>query len=149
MAKKTMILLIIGVLVLVLGIGGGVMIGLKFFKPANPDVSQAVQPPGPMFPLGDFTVNLADPTPHVARLRITLELSSAKVPEKITDPGWLSLCKDEVIRTLKSFRFNDIRYPEGMTRAQQDLRARLNAILPTVEGDVAIRRVLFEEFMVQ
>lgn len=149
MAKKTMILLIIGILVLVLGIGGGVMVGQKFFKKADPNVTPTIQPPGPMFSLGDFTVNLADTEPHVIRLKITLELSSVKVPEKLADPGWVTLCKDEVLRTLKSLRYNDIRYPEGMEKAKQDLRARLNAILPTVEGDVAIKRVLFEEFMVQ
>lgn len=149
MAKKTVILLVVGILVLVLGVGGGIMVGMRFFKQADPNPAVVVQPPGPMFTLGDFTVNLADTEPHVVRLKMTLELSSIKVPEKLADPGWITLCKDEVLRTLKSARYDDIRYPEGMEKAKQDLRARLNAILPTVEGDVAVKRVLFEEFMVQ
>ena len=150
MAKKTMIFVVVGVLMLVVGVGAGIMVGLKFFAPAQP-VSEArtVVPPGPMFPLGEFTVNLADRQPHIVRVTVTLELTNRSVQEKMVDPGWLSLGKNEVIRTLKSLRFDDVRHPEGMVRAQQDLRAQLNAMLPTVNGDVAVRRVLFEEFMVQ
>lgn len=150
LAKKTIIIAVVGVLVLIIGIGGGAYIGLKFFSTPAPVVTETQVPdPGPMIDLGQFTSTLADPEVHVIRLKITVELAGILVAERLVDPGWTIMMKDEVIKTLKDQRYNNVRYAEGMEKLKLDLKARLNSILPAVEGAPAINRVLFDEYMVQ
>jgi flagellar FliL protein len=147
MSKKLIVFIVVGVVVLLLGIGGGVFVGLKFF--GDDGKGGTVDRPGPMMPLGDFTVNLADPDPHIVRFKMTLELSSPKVPEVLADPAWGTRMKNEVLMVVKDRRYTDLKRAEGLQALGQDLRARLNAALPRVEGKVPITRVLFEEFMLQ
>ena len=150
LAKKTLIMVVIGIVVLIVGIGGGIYVGTKFMAPDEPVASDTQVPdPGPMVDLGQFTSTLADPETHVIRLRITAELGSPKVSERLVDPGWTVMMKDEIIKALKDQRYNSVRYAEGMEKLKQDLKTRLNSILPTVDGEVAIRRILFDEYMVQ
>lgn len=149
LAKKTLLMIIVGVVVLLLGIGGGVYVGLKFF--AKPPVTQDVEvpDPGPMVDLGQFTATLADPETHVIRLKIMVELANDEVGLRLAGPGWIVMMKDEVMKTLKDQRYNSVRYTEGMENLKQDLRVRLNAILPRVAGNAAVNRILFDEYMVQ
>lgn len=148
-AKKTIIMIVVAVVVLLAGIGGGVYVGMSFFQPAAPVAEDVVPDPGPMVELGQFVSTLADPETHVVRLNITVELSNPEVQLKIAGPSWVVMMKDEVLKTLKDQKFNNIRYAEGMEKLKQDLRARLNLILPRVEGTAAVNRILFDEYMVQ
>ena len=150
LAKRTLVFAIVGVIVLVIGLGGGIYLGLKFLTPEQPvQVAAQVADPGPMVDMGQFTANLADPETHIVKLKINLELGSAKVSERLVDPGWTVRMKDEILKTLKNQRYDSIRYAEGMEMLKQDLLTRLNAILPKVEGKVAINKVLIDEFLVQ
>lgn len=149
MAKKTIIMIVVAVVVLLGGIGAGVYIGMSFFQPAAPPQEDVVPDPGPIIELGQFVSTLADPETHVVRLKITVELSNEEVNLRLGGPGWVVMMKDEVMKTLKDQKFNNIRYAEGMEKLKQDLRARLNLILPRVEGAAAVNRVLFDEYMVQ
>ena len=149
LAKRTLIMAVVGVVVLVVGVVGGVYVGTSFFAKPQPPMEDTVPDPGPMVDLGQFTSTLADPETHVIRLKITAELASAAVAARLVDPGWTVTMKDEIMRTLKDQRYNDVRFAEGMEKLKQDIRARLNAILPKVEGQSAISRVLFDEYMVQ
>lgn len=149
LAKKTLIILIVGIIVLVVGIGGGVYMGLQWMGKPQPNPEQVIRDPGPMVDLGQFTSTLADPETHVVKVKIMVELTSPKVSERLLDPGWPVMMKDEVIKTLKDQRYDNIRYAEGMEKLKQDLRTRLNAILPRVEGKSAVNRILFDEYMVQ
>ena len=149
LAKRTLVLVIVGVVVLVAGVVGGVYVGTNFFAKPQPVVEETVADPGPMIDLGQFTSTLADPETHVIRLKITAELGGAAVAERLVDPGWTVMMKDEIMKTLKDQRYNEVRFAEGMEKLKQDIRARLNAILPKVEGKSAVNRVLFDEYMVQ
>lgn len=149
LARKTLLMVVLGVVVLVVGVGGGLYVGTKFFTRPQPSVEETVPDPGPMIELGQFTSTLSDPETHLIKLKITIELAGLKVSERLVDPGWVVMMKDEVMKTLKDQRYNSVRYAEGMEKLKQDMRARLNAILPKVEGEVAISRVLFDEYMVQ
>lgn len=150
-AKKTIIIAVVGVVLLVAGIGGGIFIGSTFFQPPAPIAEDEVPTPGPIIDLAQFVSTLADPETHVVRLNMAIELSSPEVDSKIGEnrEGWILSMKDEILRTLKDQKFNNIRYAEGMEKLKQDLRARLNSILPRHEGRAAINRVMFNEFMVQ
>jgi flagellar FliL protein len=146
-----MIIAIIGVVVLVVGIVGGVFMGLKYFGGNETVVADQVPDPGPMLDLGQFTSTLADPETHVVRLTIKIELASARAFERINaaETGWTVTMKDEVIKTLKDQRYDSIRFTTGMEKLKQDLKTRLNAILPRENGDAAISKVLFDEYMTQ
>lgn len=150
LARRTLIFAIVGTILLIAGVGGGIYLGLKFFSPDDPvsPISQ-VSDPGPMLELGQFTANLADPETHILRVKVTLELANLKVSERIADPGWVVRMKDEILRTLKDQRYDSVRYAEGMEMLKQDLRTRLNMMLPKVDGDAALGKVLFDEFLVQ
>lgn len=150
LAKKTLVMVIIGVVVLLVGVGGGVYVGMTFFSKPDPSAEEQIPDPGPIIELGQFTSTLADPETHVIRLKITVELAGPEVELRLSSsPGWTVTMKDEVMKTLKDQRFNSVRYAEGMEKLKQDLRARLNSILPRVEGKAAINKVLFDEYMVQ
>ena len=150
LAKKTIIAAVVGVIVLVVGIGGGLFIGLKYFS-APPDITREtdIPDPGPMIDLGQFSSTLADPELRVVRVRVMAELSGLAAAERLSGPGWDIMMKDEVLRTLKDQRYDNIRFAEGMEKLKLDIRSRLNAILPRVEDELAIRRILFDEFMAQ
>jgi flagellar FliL protein len=149
--KKTLVTVVVGVIVLIAGIGGGLFVGLKYFS-APPEIKTEetqIPTPGPMLDLGQFTSTMADPEIHVVRVKVTVELSSPNAALKLADPGWTVMMKDEILKTLKDQRYDNVRYAEGMEKLKQDLKARLNAILPRVDDGAAVNRVLFDEFMTQ
>ncbi len=149
-AKKTLIFIVIGVVVLIGGVGGGVYVGMKYFKPEPVVLTDPQIPdPGPMVELGQFTATLADKEMHIVKLKITVELTDQKVSERLAAAGWTLMMKDETMKTLKDQRYDNIRFAEGMEKLKQDLKTRLNSILPRVEGKPAVNKVLFDEYMVQ
>lgn len=149
MAKKAVIFAVVGVVVLLLGIGGGVMVGLKFFGSGEPKEKQL--PPGPTVSIGSFTINLADPEPHLIQLGVTLEMEDQDAAALLGDPGWMSRVKNDIILAVKDRRYDELKSSEGAQILAQDLRGRLNSILPrTKKGDkVPVRQVLFDQFMLQ
>ncbi|MDR0764404.1 MAG: flagellar basal body-associated FliL family protein [Synergistaceae bacterium] len=153
LAKNTIMMVVIGVVVLIVGIGGGVFVGLKYFSPPAEIKEEETEPqiptPGPMLELGQFVSTMADPETHVVRVKVTVELSGPNVVMQLADPGWLVLMKDEILKTLKDQRYDNVRYAEGMEKLKQDLKSRLNTILPRVDGNASVNRVLFDEFMTQ
>jgi flagellar FliL protein len=150
LVKRTIVTVIVGLVVLIVGIGGGLYAGLKYFS-SPPEITEEAEipNPGPMLDLGQFTSTMADPESHVVRVKVTAELSGPNVSTKLTDSGWIVIMKDEILKTLKDQRYENVRYAEGMEKLKQDLKSRLNAILPRVDGSAAVNRVLFDEFMTQ
>ena len=150
LAKRTIITVVVGVLVLVVGVGGGLFVGLKYL-PSPPETTKEVEvpDPGPMLELGSFKSTMADPEVRLVQVRVTVELSGPDAVLRLADPGWQVKMKDEILRTLKDQRYDNVRYAEGMEKLKLDLKSRLNAILPRVGDDRAVRRVLFDEFMTQ
>ena len=150
LAKKTIVTVVLGVVVLVVGIGGGLFLGLKYFSsPPETTRETSIPDPGPMVGLGQFRTTMADPEMRVVQVTVTVELSGAEVTERLSDPGWEVMMKDEVLSTLKDQRYDNVRYAEGMEKLKLDMRSRLNTILPRVDDELPVRRVLFDEFMAQ
>ncbi|MDR1020883.1 MAG: flagellar basal body-associated FliL family protein [Synergistaceae bacterium] len=151
LARNTLVAAIIGVLVLVVGVIGGAVVGLRYFGGDDAVVADQVPDPGPMLELGQFTSTLADKEIHVIRLNITLELASPMALDRInaSGNGWTVMIKDEVIKTLKDQRYDVVRFTEGMEKLKLDLKTRLNAILPRENGEAFINKVLFDEYMTQ
>ncbi|MDR0615569.1 MAG: flagellar basal body-associated FliL family protein [Synergistaceae bacterium] len=150
-ARKTLIISIVGIVVLIAGVIGGAVVGLRYFGGSAPAVSDQVPDPGPMLELGQFTSTLADQEIHVVKLKITLELTGMKAYDRINASanGWMLTIKDEVIKTLKDQRYDVIRFTEGMESLKLDLKTRLNSILPREAGEASIKKILFDEYMTQ
>ena len=150
LAKRTILMVVVGLIVLVGGIGGGLFLGLKYFSsPPETTRETDIPDPGPMIDLGQFMSTMADPEVRIVRVNVTVELSGPAVSNRLTDPGWIVMMQDEILSTLKDQRFDNVRYAEGMEKLKLDLRSRLNEILPRVDGELPVRRVLFNEFMTQ
>lgn len=151
MMKRFLIIIIVGLICLILGVGGGILLGNKFFgKPQPLDGSyKEIAKPGAMLPLGDFTVNLADKDPHIVRFNLVLELSDPTFLTTISEQGWISRIKNEIILTCKNRYYDDLRTADGVLALAQDISKRLNAILPPVKDKLPVRNVLFQEFIIQ
>jgi hypothetical protein len=97
---------------------------------------------------------------------VTAELSSLHISERLQGQGgggshggggeggggagWNVMMKDLILKTLKEQRFDDVRVAEGMEGLKQELKTRLNAILPKdEEGNAAVKRILFDEYITQ
>jgi flagellar FliL protein len=146
MIKKIALIGLVVVVVLVGGIGVGLFLGGRLGSETK---ENAVDSPGPTFPAGEFTVNLADVEPRIARFSLTLEMISPKAVEIMADAGWLDRVKNEIILTVKDRRFSALRSAEGLMELSQDLRVRLNTLLPPIKGTPPVKRVLFTEFVLQ
>ncbi len=148
--KRLLIFILVAVVALVLGIGGGIFVGKSFFaKPVSVTPGDRSFVPGPVVPLGGFTVNLADKEVHVLRAQVSVELTSEKAGEDIAQPSWQSLLRNDILLILKDQRYEDLRSGEGMLELAQQIKRRLNAILPLVDAKPPVLRVLFEEFIIQ
>jgi flagellar FliL protein len=83
------------------------------------------------------------------RFKLILELNSPKALNLFSESGWQSRIKNEVILAMKDRFYDDLRTAEGILEASQDLTRRINAMMPLVDGRAPVKRVLFEEFMLQ
>jgi flagellar FliL protein len=151
LARNTLVIAIVGIVVLIVGVIGGAVVGLRYFGGDDGAAAEQVPDPGPMLELGQFTSTLADKDIHVIRLKITLELVGLEARDRIdaSEGGWVVTIKDEVIKTLKDQRYDVVRFTEGMEKLKLDLKTRLNAILPREKGEAFIKKVLFDEYMTQ
>jgi flagellar basal body-associated protein FliL len=99
--------------------------------------------------LGQFKAQLSDPGNRLIDVKITVEYSGPNVSTRLADPGWTVMMKDEILKTLKDQRYDNVRSAEGMEKLKLDLKSRLNAILPRVDDKLAVSRILFDEFLTQ
>jgi flagellar FliL protein len=102
---------------------------------------------GPITTLGEFIVNLADPTEsHYLRSNVVLELdygSSLKLAEEVEKR--MPQIKDIVISTLGSKTSVQLQDPENRETLKQELKDKINAILN--RGQLA--KVYFTSFAIQ
>ena len=145
-----MVFIVVGVVALLLGVGGGIYVGVSFFgQPESVGGSAAVTAMGPVVPVGDFTVNLSDKEPHIVKTTISLELLSEKGALVMADAGWQVRIRNEIVLVIKDRRLDDLRSAEGVLELAQDIKRRVNALLPLVEGQPPVVRVLFQDFISQ
>ena len=99
--------------------------------------------------LGDFTANLAGSENHVVSFNLSLEMSSAKALESVQQEAWKARVKSEILLSVKDRVFEDLKSSEGLLELSEDLKKKLNAMLPKNKGSVAVNRVLFQGLVVQ
>lgn len=152
MFKKIIIIVLIAVLVLAIGAGAGYFFGSKAGGKSNSlstGITKELERPGPIVDFGDFVINLADKEPHLVNFGLSLEASSVNAQELLTDSGWRSHIRNEVLLTVKDRIADDFRSAEGIMELSDDLKRRINSILPVVDGKVPVRRILFSKFVTQ
>ena len=64
-------------------------------------VSKDMERPGPIVDFGDFVINLADKEPRLVNFEMALEASGVKAESVLTDGGWRSHIRNEVLLTVK------------------------------------------------
>lgn len=151
MLKKILSFLVVAVVSFALGMGGGILAGKTWFGGTSSGVGKTTQdqPPGPVFALGDFTANLAGSDNHVISFNLSLEMSSAKALEGIQNEAYKARVKSEVLLAVKDCQYEDLKSSEGVMELSEDLKKKLNSILPQIKGSVAVNRVLFQGLVVQ
>ncbi len=145
---QTLIILTSAILILSL-----VSAGATFFvlmsktTPATKKVIVEKPELGPIQSMGNFIVNLADPTEtHYLRCNVVLELdygSSLELSEEVDNR--MPQLKDIVITTLGSKTSIQLADPENREALKEELKDKLNAVLN--RGQLA--RVYFTSFAVQ
>jgi flagellar FliL protein len=148
--KRSPLKLIITVLMALVVIGG-VAVGAKILMSSSEsDVEDPEPPPdaipefGTIVQLEEFTVNLNESAgSRYLRVRIALELEDSSMEAIITER--MPLIHDTVLLYLSGLVFEDINTVAGKELVKEQIRQRVEQHLR--QG--AIRRVLFEEFLVQ
>ena len=152
MFKKIIIIVAIVCLVLATGVGAGYFFGAKAgekTRGVSTSIAKELERPGPIVDFGDFVINLADKEPHLVNFELSLEASGVKAEELLSDIGWRSHIRNEVLLTVKDRIADDFRSAEGIMELSDDLKRRINSILPTIDGKVPVRRILFRKFVTQ
>ncbi len=151
MLKKILLITLVALVALAGGLGGGYFLGLRFGgeKQSVTGVSRDMERPGPIVDFGDFVINLADKEPRLVNFEMALEASGPKAELVLTDGGWRSHIRNEVLLTVKDHIADDFRSAEGIMELSDNLKRRINAVLPSVDGKVVVRRVLFRKFVTQ
>lgn len=101
---------------------------------------------GPVMPLEDFLVNLADPGgDHFLKVTVNLELSKdkGKTPEALKEQ--VSLIRDAVLMALSSKTREELAPPSGREKLKDEIKKKVNEALE--EQDV--QDVYFSNFVTQ
>lgn len=132
------------------GFGGGLVMG-RSMSDDDSRVSSGgairVPAPGPLFPVGEFTSNLAGAGKHVISFSLSLEGSDAKALDVMN--VWLPRIKNEILLIMKDKVYEDLTSAEGAMQFGEEIKRALNAMLPDVKGTPPVVRVLFESFILQ
>jgi len=148
--KRMVFFIIIGLLLFAAGIGGGIYFGRSLNKVAD-DGSGNVQiaAPGPVLSIGEFTVNLAGPGNRMLSFSVSLESINARADERIRTQNWLPLIRNQILLLAKDRVYEDLTRSEGVIQFGEQIKRTLNTVLPTLNGEVLIVRVMFESFVIQ
>jgi len=147
--KRMMLFIVIGLILFGAGIGGGIYFGTKFRDADNESGSVRVAAPGPVVPAGDFTVNLAGSGNRIVSFSVSMEFLNSRVGDLIVSQNWLPRIRNEILLLAKDKVFEDLTKAEGVIQLGEQIKRNLNTILPTVNGEVAVVRIMFESFVLQ
>jgi flagellar basal body-associated protein FliL len=145
---QALIILVSAVLVLsLISAGATFFVIMSKTTPATKKVIVEKPELGPIQSVGEFIVNLADPTEsHYLRCNVVLEMdfgSSLKLAEEVDKR--MPQIKDVIIATMGSKTSVQLGDPENRDALKQELKDKINAILN--RGQLA--RVYFTSFAIQ
>ena len=143
-AKKNPMIMIMAAILVVVLIGAFVAVKQVSAKskPAGPKPVEH----GPIMPLDEFLVNLADPSgDHFLKLTVNLELSKdkGKTPESMKEQT--PLIRDAVLTSLGSKTRDDVSTDSGRNKLKADIKKKVNVAL----GEDDVTDVYFSNFVTQ
>jgi len=147
--KRTIVFIIVGLVMFGVGLGGGLAVGRMWSPGGGEPGGRTVAAPGPIVSIGEFTSNLAGSGRHIANFTVSLEASSNRAAETIASHGWYLRVRNEVLMIVRDRIFEDLTSAEGTLQFAEEIKRALNAMLPTVGGEVPVVHVLFESFVLQ
>ena len=148
--KRLMIVIIVGLTLFGAGIGGGIILGRELNNNVDgTGNAKTVAAPGPIMPLGEFTVNLAGNGNRVASFSVSLETLNAKIDDTIKSQNWTPRIRNEILLIAKDKVYEDLTKAEGVIQFGEQIKRTLNTILPLAQGETPVVRVMFETFVLQ
>ncbi len=140
--KKPPMMMIVAVVALVVLVGGFVA-GKSVSAKSGPEKPKKAEP-GPVVPLDEFLVNLADPGgDHFLKVSVNLEMTKAsgKTPESVKEQ--VPLIRDAVLTALTSRTRDDLAPQAGRDKLKADIKKKVNAAL----GEDDVQSVYFTNFV--
>jgi flagellar FliL protein len=149
--KRIVIFIIVGLIVFGVGFGGGLVIGRTMAGGGGDSggAATSVAEPGPVIPIGEFTSNLAGSGRHIISFSVAIEALNARVIEIVNSVGWHSRIRNEILLIVKDKIYEDLTSAEGALQFAEEIKRTLNSMLPQVQGETPVVRVLFETFVLQ
>jgi flagellar basal body-associated protein FliL len=143
--KKKMMMIIGGVVVAAAGFFGG---GGGEAAEAGPPTTLALEEEadGLILPVGSLTVNLADETPHFARVSFSVVLIEMADPTFV-EPK-MALLLDAALREMATFSAEELRSVQGQELLRSKLSAQAIALLNTEDARY-VKRVILTDLLVQ
>ena len=145
--KKKPPIMIIAMAVAVLAIIGGFVIGGKVSaKSKDGATAKKKVEPGPVMPLDEFLVNLADPGgDHFLKVTVNLELDKDKGKTAESLKEQVAPIRDAVLSSLSSRTRDEITPQSGRDKLKTDIKKNVNAAL----GEDDVHGVYFTNFVTQ
>lgn len=143
--KKPPIIMLVGIVALIV-IVGGLAVGKTVLAKSKGHPKHAKPVPGPIMPLDEFLVNLADPTgDHFLKVTVNLELKkdSGKTPDSLKDQ--VPPIRDAVLGALCSKTRDQVTPQSGRDALKIEIRKDVNAAL----GENDVQNVYFSDFVTQ
>jgi flagellar protein FliL len=141
--NKSLMFIILAVVVgVVLGVGGTVGAQKFIFKSTGQTSSSAAvsKTPGPLLPLGEFTVNLQGGA--FLKTSITVEVADTKAETQYkTEDAFL---KDRVNTVLANKSLTDVQSAEAREKLRQDLIKQLNQVANNKIQDVLFVSLVYQ-----
>jgi len=147
--KRMMIFIVIGLTLFGAGIGGGIFWGRKFSSADDGSSVRTIAAPGPIVPVGEFTVNLAGTGNRILSFSVSLEALNVRTGDVIKSQNWMPRIRNEVILVAKDMVYDDLTKAEGVILFGEQIKKTINAVLPLARGEVPIVRVMFDSFVLQ
>ena len=147
--KRIVVFIIVGLVMFGAGFGGGLMLGRTMAANVAGGADAKVPPPGPVVSIGDFTCNLAGSGRHIINIVASLEVLNAKAEETISLAAWHSRIRNEILLIVKDKIYEDLTSAEGMLQLSEEIKRSLNALLPQINGEAPVVRVMFDTFIIQ
>ncbi|WP_024821723.1 MULTISPECIES: flagellar basal body-associated FliL family protein [Aminobacterium] len=151
MMKRFLVFIMIGVIAFCVGFGGGLLASRFLLRPASVASASGVsiEEPGPVCNIGEFITNLSGVDGGVVSFTLALELSSPKALETLQKESWKMRITNEVLLVAKGKTASELRSAEGVLELAEEVKQGINVMVPPVKGQVPVKRVLFQSFVLQ
>jgi flagellar protein FliL len=143
--KNKMPMIAILVAVMVVAMVATFIVGKQVSANSKTDVKKPVEH-GPILPLDEFLVNLADPSgDHFLKVTVNLGLSKAKGKTPETLKEQVPMIRDAILTALGSQTRDDVSSLPGRDKLKDEIKKKVNAAL----GEDDVEDVYFTNFVTQ